>query len=476
MSEEPGERGTPRWSRYKLRGDPYFVDALEPDEDALYPITLFRGRDEELSTLKRLVRDNDRSATLVHARGGHGKTTLANRVAHDVADHGVLVTPEEIQLSAEAASFRFFRDVLSGILSALADAGHALPQPPPDPTGDKETGFPALLEARTLVRTIRRRAGRHGGGQALGVGGQGGVEHAFLQPTYEPGSSRTLLTNVAREIGEIGYSGVLVRVNNLDDVERSHPDVLDVFLGESRDLFKIPGIHYVFLGNADVLTRIESIPRVRGCFDLPIALEPFTEDEVLEILEARYNHLASEDDWIAPISDEVVRRLHRVHYGDLRNILADLGRCVQAVRNIEAEPIGVEDALPVLQDVYLSILGQRLGDELWETIEVIADEEGPVRQTDLQDVLNLSPPGINQRFQKLDEAGAIELSHRDGASKYFRLTSAARFALAGSIQKHAGQGGGADTFAADTQPADTSGDTEPPAVPDQLEDAYLERG
>lgn len=471
---QDGVQGTPRWSRYKLRGDPYFVDALEPDEDALYPITLFRGRDEELATIEDLVWDNDRSATLVHARGGHGKTTLANRIAHDVAAQGILVTPEEIQLSAEAASFRFFRDILSGILSATADAGHAIPEPPADPGDDKEMEFPALLEARTLVRTIRRRSGFQGGGQVAGTGGQRGVEHTFLQPAYEPASSRNLLTRVVREVAEIGYDGVLVRVNNLDNVARNHPDVLEGFLGASRDLFKIPGIHYLFLGDEKVLTTIESIPRVRGCFDLPIGLEPFTEDEVLEILEVRYEHLASGGAWIAPVSEAVVRRLYRVHYGDLRNILADLGRCVQAVRNIEAEPIGVQDALPVLQGVYLSTIGRRLGEELWETIELIATKDGPVRQVDLRDELELTAPGVNQRFQRLEEAGAIELSHREGASKYFRLTSAARFALAGQIQKDRAPHEGVLAFGEGGRPLGEPGVRGEGGVPGQLEDAYLD--
>lgn len=472
---EGSEKGTPRWSRYNLRGDPYFVDALEPDEDALYPITLFRGRGEELTTIKELVRDNDRSATLVHAQGGHGKTTLANRIAHDMGDQGILVTPEEIQLSAQAASFRFFRDVLSGILSAIADKGHAIPDAPPDPQEDTDVALPALLEARVLVRTIRRRSGFQSGAKVMGTGAQGGVEHTFLEPSYEPGASRTLLTRVAREVGELGYTGILLRVNNLDDVARSHPDVLDAFLGESRDLFKIPAIHYLFLGNDKVLTRIESIPRVRGCFDLPIPLQPFTEDGVLEILEARYEHLAS-DSWVSPVSEEVVRRLYRVHYGDLRNILADLGRCVQAVRNIEAEPIGVHDALPVLQNVYLSNLGQRLSEELWQTIELIAEKDDPVRQVDLQEELDLSPPGVNQRFQKLEEAGAIELSHREGASKYFRLTSAARFALAGQIQQQGTTQTGLLTFGEGGTPLGAADEEQGMEVPGQLEDAYLEDG
>lgn len=469
------QRAAPRWSRYGLKGDPYFVDALEPDEDALYPITLFVGRNEELQQIEPLVRDNDRSATLVHAEGGHGKTTLANRVAHDVDREAILVTPEEIQLASTDMSFRFFRDVLSGILSALTDAGHELPEPPADPRDDSESEYPALLEARRLVQVIRRRSGRSGGGQVAGTGAQGGVDHAFLEPAYEPGTSRHLLTEVAREVGVIGYEGILVRVNNLDDMARSHPDEFDTFLGESRDLFKIPGIHYLLLGNQTVLRAIESRPRVRGCFDLPIPLEPFGEAQVLEILEARYEHLSKEGEWIRPVSDEVVRRLHRVHYGDLRNILADLGRCVQAVQTIEAEPIGVEEALPVLQDVYLSMVGGQLTEELWETIEVVAAKQEPVRQVDLVDDLDVSQPAINQRFQKLNDIGAIELSHREGASKFFRLTSTARFALAGKLeQARSGGGGGFGTETFGTATFGAAGGTDEPDIPGVLEDALVQ--
>lgn len=471
------QKGAPRWSRYGLKGDPYFVDALEPDEDALYPITLFVGRDEERGKIEPLIRDNDRSATLVHAEGGHGKTTLANRVAHDVEDEAVLVTPEEVQLASDNMSFRFFRDVLSGILSALTDAGHELPEPPADPKDDPDSDYPALLEARRLVQVVRRRSGYSAGGQVAGVGGQSGVDHAYMEPTYEPGTSRQLLTDVAREVGILGYEGILVRVNNLDEMARSHPDKLDTFLGESRDLFKIPGIHYLLLGNLEVRTAIESIPRVRGCFDLPIPLNPFDEEQVLEILEERYDHFARDGDWTPPVSDEVVHRLHRVHYGDLGNILADLGRCVQAVQTIEAEPIGVADALPVLQDVYLSMIGDQLTEELWETIEVMADKQESVRQVDLREDLDLTAPAVNQRFQKLQEADAIELSHREGASKYFRLTSAARFALAGKLQQaRAGSSGGygTETFGTSTFGTGGKGESEAADIPGVLDDALVD--
>lgn len=463
---------TPRWTRYKLQGDPYFVDALEPDEDALYPITLFRGRDEELDTIESLIRDNDRSATLVHAQGGYGKTTLANRVAHDVAEASVLVPPEEIQLSAEDASFLFFRDLLSGILAAVVDAGHSLPGPPADPQDDPDTEFPALLEARILVRTVRRRSGLKGGGQVLGTGVQAGIENAYLKPSYEPGASRHLLSRVAREVAGLGCDGILVRVNNLDNIASNHPEVFEAFLGVSRDLFKVPGIHYLLLGDQQALSNIEGTPRVRGVFDLPIELEPFGEEQVLEILQARYEHLATAEDWTPPAGDDLIRRLHRVHYGDLRNILTDLGRSIQAVRNIEAGPVTVEDALPVLQDLYLDSLSQRLGDEHWETIELMTDKKGPVRQVDLLDELELSPGAVNMRFQKLEKAGAIEISHRDGASKYFRLTSAARFALAGKRRRKSGPGGVGSHAVGSA--AVGSGEAGPPEVPGQLKDAYLE--
>ncbi len=430
------EKAPTRWSRYGLRGDPFFTDALEPDEHALYPITLFVGREQELDQMTRLTQDNDRSATIVYAGGGYGKTTLANRLAYDLKKMGFLVPPEEIQLSGEDSMMRFFRDLLSGILQALSDDGIPLPKAPKDPRDDDAVKYPGILAAAKLVRTIGRLTAAHAGIHATTLGGlSGGIQHTLMQPVFEPGPSRHLLRMLARDIGALEYRGILVRLNNIDEVTRISRTLFEDFIGQARDLLQVPGIHYVLLGNEVAHATIESTARVRGCFNLPIELQGFNNEQVWQTLEKRLHHLSVPNrTHTSPASKELVQALHRLHDGDLRNILSDLGRTVQGMQvQIEPKPAPPIMILPTLANLYHQNMAGKLNDDHWDLLRLLHEKGRPIRQIDVKQDLGVSEGTINTRFRRLEEAGAIEVKHRDGPSKFFRLTGPGKLALLTSI-------------------------------------------
>lgn len=416
-----------RWTRYGLRGNPFFTNALDPDENALYPIRLFVGRESEVQALEQLASSNDRSATLLYAVGGYGKTTLACRIAHDLKQTDFLVLPEELQLAKHEPSLRFFRDVLSGILQALDDDGHKVPDPPHDAAKAKSD----LERAKLLVQTTRHWAGGGSGGGAFGFQAEGNVQLTFLTPAFEPGASKRLLEGVAREVASLDYAGILVRLNDMDSVCKTDPDILREFLQDARNLLQVPGIHYVMMGDPDVHQAIEGIPRVRGCFDQPVPLPALTALQVIELIEERYQHLKT-GEFVPPVSTSLIEALYKVHHGDLRSILADLGRSIQMVNPIEARPISPEEALPVLRASYLASLGASLTEELWETLRLFTELGDEVRQVDVKQRMGGTAPMWTDRFQRLQQAGAIEFVRQEGASKYFRLTGAALLVLGGA--------------------------------------------
>lgn len=415
------------WEIFRLRGDPFFTAPLGPKESSPYPISLFRGRDNERNQLKKAIGSSGRSATLLFAAGGFGKSTLSNRLVADLAGSDLLIVPDEIQLTREAPAAQFFREVVAGILRALVLDGETLPTAPSEPEKDAKAKLPALLEARQLVQLTRRLSGVDGGATIGPVGGQAGVQHEFFSPKYEPGTSKRLLDDVSVEVRSLGYSGILIRLNNLDFLAVHDKPALESFLGEIRDLLQVHGIHYILMGNEEVHSIIDGTPRVRGCFDLPIPVKPFSLEEVNAILEARYHHFASERGFVPPASPGLVAHLHEIYYGDLRNILADLKRCVLGVEIIEPKPLEKSVVLPVLEDLYLKSLDNKLDPADWEVLSIAAKISKPFSKAEL----GAQRANSEGSIQKLIDVGAIELSHHKGTSDYYRLCGSGWLGLRG---------------------------------------------
>jgi DNA-binding transcriptional ArsR family regulator len=422
----------PRWPRYGLRGDPFFSNPLDPDAETVRPIRLFRGRGSERRRLVQAALDGDHSATLLHAAGGHGKTTLANAAAYDLSMKGVIMLPEEIQFSPESGALGFLRELFHGILQALSDHGVPIPEVPDDPAELEHHRHRGLAEARRLVQIIRVRSGFGGGGGAFGVSAQGAIQYDFLRPAYEPTASKGLLQRVLEDIRDLRpeFRDVVIRVNNLDVAATTDAEALRRFLLEIRDLLQVDGCHYFLMGNDVVRDLIEDEPRVQGVFETPLKLGPFSERDVLGILKARYDFLALPGaEPRSPVHDDLVTALHDVHYGDLRNILRDLRRSVQTVDPVEARPITAEQTLPLLEDTHYQHLKRRLRREAWETLGALEASPAPLRQKDLAETLSVSEPAMSARFRTLTENKVVELVRVEGRSQYYRVPGHVRMAL-----------------------------------------------
>lgn len=431
MSTSPAEDLEPRWPRYGLKADPFFSNPLDPDRQSNRPITLFRGRTEERRRLVTSVIDGDHSATLIHAAGGHGKTTLANAAAYDLAQRGFLIVPEEIQYSAETGSVGLVQEILHGLLQGLSDHGVPLPSIPADPSALDDHEFAGLAKARTLVQLTRVRSGFGGGGGMLGAGIQGSVSYQVLRPAFEPTASRRLMQEVLRDIAALTeVEGVVFRVNNLDVAAASAPTDLMRSLLEGRDLLQVDGCHFFLIGNDVVLDLIEDEPRIRSVFENPVPLGPFEPGDIQEILEARYDFLGVQGrEVVPPVAVDLVVALHGVHYGDLRNVLRDLRRSVQMVDPIEASPVSLEDALPLLEEQHFFVLNRRLGSESWETLDTLERSEEALRQSDLAELLEITDAGMSNRFDKLRTENVVELVRIEGRSHYYRVPGHVRLAL-----------------------------------------------
>jgi hypothetical protein len=424
----------PRWPRYGLKGDPFFSNPLDPDDDTNRPITLFKGRTEERRRLDQVIVDGGHSATLIYAAGGYGKTTLANAVSYDLEQEGYLVLPGEIVFREEAGVDGFFCELLHGILQAVSDEGYELPSVPGDPREIQDADAAGLRKARMAVQLTRVRSEVGAGASVAGTGAQGSVSYGFLRPAFQRGASRALLRDVMADARALVGEGleVVVRVNNLDVAVKKDRAAVEQFLLEARDLFQVDGLHFLFMGNALVRDAIEQEPRVQSVFQEPLPLEPLSLEDVFEVLSARYRFLSIEGSSVVqPVADELVEELYEVHRGDLRNVLRDLRRSVQSVDPVEAEPVIPAQALPLLEDAHFGRLDNQLTREHWKTLKAL-DDEGEARQVDLAENIEVGKPTMSRRFTKFEEMGVVDLERIEGPSKFYRLPGNTRLALRGA--------------------------------------------
>ena len=420
----------PRWLRYGLSSDPFFSNPLDADTGTNYPIELFQGRKSERKRLGQAIVDSDHSATLIHAGGGHGKTTLANAVCFDLTRNGYAVLPEEIQFRPDAGFSGFLAQMLHAFLQALSDRGAKLPRIPDDGNVDA-TDFPNLAKARLLVQMTRVQTGAGLDVSTVIGGGGSSNQFDFLQPRLDAGVGRQLVDGMVKEAKRLDkrLKGFVVRLNELDVAAAYKPKELRTFLDDARNLLQVPGMHFIMMGSHAVWDTIDSMARVRTEFAHDVALEAFSLDDVTAILTARYKHLRGTGQFVDPVAPGLVAALHDVHFGDLRNILRDLRRAVTLANPVEIRPVTKEEALPLLEAVHYRDLEKDLGPEGWETLNAMEAAGKPIRQKDLAAVLNITEPGVNQRFKPLRNLSLIDLVQEDGRSQYFRLQSRARLAV-----------------------------------------------
>lgn len=422
----------PRWPRYGLRADPFFSNPLDPEnpEVSVRPITLFRGRAPERRRLVQSAQDGDHSATLIHAAGGYGKTTLANAAAYDLAQSGFLIVPEEIQFVPERGALGVFYGVLHGVLQGLSDVDLLPKDLGKGKAIDKD--YPALSQARQLVDTIRVRSGWSLGAGVATISGQISQQYKYLKPAFEPVASRRLLEQLSVEVRSLDTKipGIVLRLNNLDVALLHHKESVSEALDQIRDVLQTDGYHFFFMGSDAVQDMIAAAPRVEGVFETPISLGPFTEADVQEILDARYEHLSIPGKVLRkPVANDLVSALHDAHYGDLRNILRDLRRAVQEIDPVEARPVVRDEALPSIERFHFERLQGTLKGEHWQTLDALDAAGDSARQKDIAERLGVTEATISTRFRKLTAIGAVDLFRTEGRSLYWRLGGNIRLAL-----------------------------------------------
>ena len=342
-----GSLPTP-WNVYNLVHSPYFQQPLESGEQTPRPLSLFVGRARELKQLQATIQGAGQNASVQAIAGapGVGKTTLVKELKALALASGYFATDSYVAILPGDTAEGLFGRVLGVLYDTIlanrpATASH-----------------PAMADARVLVRATRLTSG--GVSVTLpGLGGIGGSRStSVIIPKDMMIDGPRVMRDLARMVQGSDARGVLLHLNNLENLSESDATQAAETLRALRDvMLQHNGLHYVIVGTTDsVNLAVNTHAQVRSIVST-LLLAPLAADEVMQLLQARYDHLRVNQKAaaIAPVETTAVTTLYDFFRGDLRGLLKALDDGVGLLIGLEetpARPLTLDALLPVLQHRY----------------------------------------------------------------------------------------------------------------------------
>lgn len=417
------------WHVLNLRSTPFFQDALEPDQNAEHPLSLFVGRARESREVLTEIGGATNSRTAIQGPPGVGKTTLVNYIKAEASRSGYLVDASPISVaSATTAS-----DLRLAILGSVHDALAAR-----DSTFANKT---PMRDVRQLIDTERTRSWSVSSAVAA-LGGLGAASAA--QRHTGPGALTVKPERLLRQLSEMATDelqapGIIIHLNNLENASEAAQDTAARLVRDLRDTgLTYEGFHYLLAGTDDAIrTLVTAQEQLRSVFFNPGSLSPLGEAEVDAMLEERYEHLRLFDNrpWLTPVEPAAVRHLYRLFMGNLRGTLHALNAAAKHLighGDNPTDPMTMERMVPILRVVYAQKLTADLNSTEINYLRQMANRHGiepTLTQKDAQSLLELRPPAASELFTSLRSKGYLAKAEAEVTGKPGR--QAQRYRLVG---------------------------------------------
>lgn len=420
------------WRARNLRDSPFFQVALEPSDDARYPIHLFVGRTAEAERILAAMESSD-SRSAVQGAPGVGKTSLVQYVKARAAEGGIASTEGWVTLGSGADLENVLLQILGEVYFALigADAGEL-------------QEHESMKTARQLLLAYEIE----GGGVSFGIATVSGGVSRSSSTHAGPGAVLVHVPRLLRELGSIalqsGLRGVLVHLNNLENPTEANAQNAAQVLRDLRDhCLLVPGLHYIVAGTDNAVRQVISgQPQLRGVFGVPEIISPLEPDEVHDLLQRRYEYLKiNRKEPVPPfVTADSLTELYRLFKGDLRSTLQALEEAAKRLAPLAEHPTDPMDERAlrrVLKNVYQQMVRARLDETAVRHVERLAASVGDnsftradfakaIERTDRQARAILSELQANEIVQSV---GQEEAEGRGRPAELFALTGTSRLAF-----------------------------------------------
>lgn len=391
----------------------------------MHPISLFVGRNNETKLVLDKIASSNNTRMVIEGAAGVGKTTFIHHLKYIMGEKNSYLTfYDHIRITQDYTSSQFVIDLIHNILLALY-RNH------PKRIKEFEKNDTIQSAKRLIMESVESQWGV--GASVFGFGGSLSKSKSHIIPFFQAQQFYNYLDELMNAIYSFGFKGIIIQINNLENLCSENPDIARNFFNDIRDFLLIPGYHFLFgakLGfTDDILGKDE---RVRSIFPVPILLESLTTDEIFTVLAKRYKYLEDKkSSLISPVEDLVIEKYHQLFQGNLRSMLSTMSDAIELRGQLLQPALLTYEAInPLLKNKYQRYIEAKFTEPAWNLLLLLKDEKKIFRQTDLsKEKTGLSQGRISQICTELESGGGIICTQTKGRSKYYDLSGISKIAF-----------------------------------------------
>ena len=400
------------WELYGLKLNPFDTSPLLV-QGGILPIDSFCGREEELTRLFKQFRSSGGSKILVVGDVGVGKTTFVNVARHKAIESNKFFSPlKEVKVLKTWTSFEFVLNTIYAIYSTLN-----LRKDRRDILSDEL--FEKIKRLVELSSIEKRVTGISGGALTI----SGGISVDVDKKSAEIISDAALhefLETIVKEIYEKKGRETIFHYNNLENLpERSIREIFE----DLRDVFQIPHVHFVFVGNLTVHSIFQSMPRFASIVsDTPILMKELSENEIEQIITKRLEILkiSKELRVIKPFDKSALHVLYELYNGNIRYILNSLSTAIVECTNEKPVILNSESIGKVLKQLVEKRYLHNLPNNPRRILEQMVEHE-EITNRHISQLTEIARSNVSTYLNDLEKEGCIYLRRKNGKDKYWSV-------------------------------------------------------
>lgn len=421
--------GSP-WAPYGLRDDPFFQQPLQPtdDDEAPRPITLFVGRDDELTLVANQILGSSNSRAILEGDAGVGKTSFVSRLKTELGKHDVLMHVDPVRVRPGMTGQQFVAETLKVLLQIWATvnaddggllrrAGRAAKR---EVAADTESAF-----WRRVGRLIQGEDSIAVGMNIAAVGAQ--LEHVRIPAEVGDVSLFDELAQAVSYLTMRGKRKVLIHVNNLENLSLEAAGDAARLIQQVRDCFLVDYSHWLFVGATGIKEQIfRASEQVSGIIPFAIPLGALAPEQVAELLTRRYRHLRQGIRLTPPVAPDDGAALYRRYRGQLRAFLSLLSNAVQRhAASAPGTPLRAVDVVARMASTFRDEkLVARIGASDTEAlVKIMAGHpfDAEIRVRDVTETLGLTQAAASKMVQRFVKADVLRQSRMQGKNVYYQV-------------------------------------------------------